>query len=52
MKQASWIVVVALALAAGCFSGKSGPRGTNLPPDADKKPGTTQDGVPALVERP
>ncbi len=50
MKQASWIVVVAVALAAGCFSGKSGPRGTNLPPDAEtKKPGTSQDSVPALV---
>ncbi len=25
-----WFLVVALALASGCISGKSGPRGTNV----------------------
>lgn len=31
----SWILVVALVLAAGCFGGKRGPRGTNVGPNTD-----------------
>jgi hypothetical protein len=47
-----WIFVVAVVLAASCFSGKRGPRGTNVGVGSDEGGPWTQGGSPALVEKP
>jgi len=51
-----WIIVAAIAVAASCFSGKRGPRGTNVGTGSDHAgPWSQGEGggeSAALVEKP